>query len=318
MEVYGRRVKCPPGVVQEWELHHLTDTHIDDPDHARDTLKERIQHIKDTPNALWIGGGDYGSLIVPGDKRFGSGGHLKAEWAEHMSRLPDFYLERCEETFGPIADKCCGLIAGNHEATIGKNYHRGLVAELASELGNPSLYLGDRGWTALEFELGNSTRRLPLNVYSYHGWSGGRLKGRKALQAERDLGAWDADVYLLGHDHQPYAHVFWTQKLRKTKKGYQTVNLPKAHLNGGSWGYGQKPPSSDEEKIRWAKPHKAPGQSWLEGKNFRPESPDNPYLILHLDFGLPASESTNRNGRPAGIDLEVRWRANRHYLGEAA
>ena len=316
MEVYEKRVDVGGSITATYELHHLTDTHVDDVDHAKDLLDERIRHIADSPNALWIGGGDYASLIVPGDKRFGSGGHLKGEWAEHMSRLPDYYLDRCEETFGPIANKCAGLVAGNHEATIGKNYHRGMVAELASRLGDPSLYLGDRGWSALMFQSG--TRRLALNVFSYHGWSGGRLKGRKMIQAERDLGAWDADVFLLGHDHQPVAHMWWTQRIRKTKRGWQTINTPRAHLNGGSWGYGQKPPSSDADKLEWKKAAKAPGQSWVEGKNYRPEAPDNPYLEIHLDYGHGAGAKAVSEYRPAGFDLEIRWRGNRHYLGEAA
>ena len=122
----------------------------------------------------------------------------------------------------------------------------------------------------------------------------------------------------MGHDHQPMVHPFWTQKLRKTKRGYLTVNVPRVVLNGGSWGYGQKPPSSDDTKLAWAKASKVPGQSWIEGKNYRPEAPDNPYLVLHIDFGNPSEVDTNRKGRPAGIDLEPRWRANRHYLGDAA
>lgn len=319
MEVYEKRIVGNGQVVQQYELHHLTDLHRDDPDHAREALDERVRHIRDTPNAVWIGGGDYGSLILPGDKRFGSGGHLKGEWAEHMSRLPDYYLDVCTELLEPIADKCAALCGGNHEATIGKNYHRGVVAELASRLGDPALYLGDRGWCSLQFEKGaKSQSTLSLSVFQFHGWSAGRLKGRKLIQAERDLGSWDADVFCLGHDHQPLAHIFWTQKLRKTKRGYQTVNIPRAVLNGGSWGYGQKPPSSTAEKELWKQASKAPGQSWLEGKNFRPEAPDNPYLILHLDYGHGQMPKQNYVGRPSGIDLEVRWRGNRHYLGEAA
>ena len=294
------------------ELHPLTDLHIDDPDHAADHLEERIRHIADNPNAYWIGCGDYGSLIVPGDKRFGSGGHLRGEWLEHLSRLPDHYLDRAHEVLAPIADRCVGLVAGNHEATIGKNYHRGLVAELAMRLGRPDLYLGDSGWSILRFN--RLTRRVTFKAFTYHGWSAGRLKGRKQIQAERDLGAWSAHAFFLGHDHQPSGHIWYTQEAYDSNRGYALRDLPRAHINGGSWGYGQKPPSRANEKKAW-KPADAPGQSWLEGKNYRPEPPSNPYLLINVDTG--DHQTTRRLARPVGFDLEIRWPAKRfHYDGE--
>lgn len=314
MEAHLTEVACKGSTDRTFELHHLTDTHIDDPDHAAEVLQARINHIRDTPGALWLGGGDYASLILPGDKRFGSGGHLKNDWLEHMSRLPDFYLDRCAEVFGPIADKCVGLGAGNHEATIGRNFHRGVAAELAARLGNPALYLGDRGWCLIRFRRPTGHGTQTLRVFQYHGWSAGRLKGRKLLQAERDLGAWAADVFTVGHDHQPMAHLWYTQHAQQTKRGVVLINRPRAVLNGGSWGHGQKPPSDDATKRGWAQAAKAPGQSWVEGRNYRPEAPDNPYLLIHLDWG--GGSHTDR--RPMGFDLEVRWRGNRHTLGEAA
>jgi hypothetical protein len=291
------------------ELHPLTDLHIDDPDHAADHLARRIAHIRDTPNAYWVGCGDYGSLILPGDPRFGSGGHLRDEWREHLGRLPDFYLERCHEILSPIADKCLGLAAGNHEATVGKHYHRGLVPELAMSFGRPELYLGDRGWSILKFHRNN--RKTTLSAFVYHGWSTGRLKGRKHVQAERDLGAWAADVFFLGHDHQPAAALWYTQEAYGSKSGWALRDRPRAHVNGGSWGYGQKPPTPMREKSKW-KPHTAPGQSWVEGKNFRPDPPSNPYVIVHVDSG----DSKRESFRPAGFDLEIRWTAQRHHYGD--
>lgn len=306
MEICTTRVRVESSR-ETWELHPLGDTHIDDPDHAADALARRIEAIRDNPRALWAGVGDYGSLILPGDKRFGSGTHLKDEWLEHIGRLPDYYLDRCEEIFKPIADKCVGLIGGNHEATIGKNYHRGVVAELASRLGRPDLYLGDRGWSVIVFN--NGTRRLTLRLYTYHGWSAGRLKGRKAIQGERELGARDADVFFLGHDHQPDADLWWTESCEhSSKSGYYLRQRPRAVVNGGSWCYGQKPPTPDRDKKAW-RPADMPKQSWAAGKNFRPQPPSNPYLLLHIDHGAHG---------PAGIDMEISWRGDRFYMGDAA
>lgn len=286
---------------ETWTIHHLTDVHRDDPDHASDYFDRRVKEIAADPKAVWFGGGDYGSLIVPGDKRFGSGGHLKGEWLEHLTRLPDFYIEQTVKWMQPIADKCIGLIAGNHEATIGKNYHRGVVAEIASRLGRPELYLGDRGWSILQWEyLGRS---MSATVYGYHGWSAGRLKGRKALQAERDLGAWNADVFLLGHDHQPYADAWYTQEVYHSARNdaWNVRDRPRVVVNGGAWSHGQHPPRPADQPLS-----EAPGQSWLEGKNFRPQPPENPIILAHLDFGQSVDHKSGRKYKPASVSFEIR------------
>lgn len=308
MELAHTKVTCSKQS-ETFTIHHLTDLHDGSPDHAKEALDNRISMIANDPNALWIGGGDYGDLILPTDKRF-TPGVVADEWMDAMARIPDFYLERLTERLAPIADKCIGLVSGNHEATIGKNYHRGVAAELAMRLGIPTKYLGDRGWSIVTFERNES--RVPLRCYSYHGWSAGRLKGRKALQAERDLGAWNADAFFLGHDHQPYSDIWYTEETYGTKSGYMLRQRPRCVLNGGSWTFGQKHPSTETEKRAW-RPSTAPGQSWLEGKNFRPQPPCSPVLLVHLFFG--GGSKGNSKTRRAGFDFETRMLASTHYVG---
>lgn len=309
MELTQAEVSCS-STRETFSLHHLTDLHDGSPDHAQTELDERIKEISEDPKALWVGGGDYGDLILPGDKRF-TPGVVSSEYREYMARIPDYFLERLEDRLAPIADKCVGLAAGNHEATIGKNYHRGVAAELAKRLGVVQHYLGDRGWTVLQFR--KDKCMMPVSIYTYHGWSAGRLKGRKALQAERDIGAWNADVLLLGHDHQPYADVWWTEEVYHGRSGYRLRQRPRAVMNGGSWTYGQKPPSSKEEKLGW-RASSAPGQSWVEGKNFRPQPPSNPKILIHVDFGH-SKNGAHLEGRPASIAFEIRYLAETHYVG---
>lgn len=291
---------------ETFELHHLTDTHMDDHDFAEKELDERIEHIKNTPNALWIGGGDYHSLILPNDPRFQTGGQI-------VHRLPDVYVESVSEWFMPIRDKCVGFATGNHEATIGKHYHRGVGAEVARNLNVDELYLGYRGWCVLRFQL--RKRIVTMKAYQYHGWSSGRLKGRKALQAERDLGAWNADAFFLGHDHQPYSDLWWTEDVRANKGGHQIVQRPRAYINGGSWTYGQRPPESAARKIS-RKVSEIPNESWVEGKNFRPQPPSSPVLYVHVDFGSAAIARDDgvRQGRSAGIDFTIEQHGKRYHL----
>ena len=281
---------------QTFRVHHLTDTHIDDPDHARAELKERISEIEADPSAYWIGGGDYGSLILPGDRRFST--PLEAS----VHRIPDQYIERVAELFDPIKHKCLGLGTGNHEDTIAKHYHRGVGAELAMRLGIPEKYLGTRGWVVMRFK--KDKRGVTVKAYQYHGWSAGRLKGRKALQAERDVGAWRADAFFLGHDHSPYADVFWTQECYDTKVGYRLRNRPVAIINGGAWTYGQKAPLSENTK-KTLRASQWRNEAWVETRNFRPQPPVSPYLEIHVDFGH-SSRKDHDDGRPAGFSFETR------------
>lgn len=285
---------------QTFTIHHLTDLHRDDSDHAEKELAARVAEIQEDPFALWIGGGDYGSLILPNDPRFST------SRTDTAHRLPDRYIESMDDLIRPIKSKCLGLGTGNHEATIGKYYHRGVVPELASRLNIQEKYLGVRGWCVVVFEYGE--RRLPLKCFQYHGWSAGRLKGRKALQAERDLGAWNADAFFLGHDHQPYSDVWYTEECRGTKKGYQITQRPRAYINGGSWTYGQRPPMPNKESLKISE---FPNEAWVEGRNFRPQPPVSPVLLVHVDFGTS-------NHRPSGLDFETRMRAPTFHIGEAA
>jgi hypothetical protein len=296
-----------------WTIHHLTDLHVDDEDHAEKELEQRIKEIAADPFALWLGGGDYGSLIVPGDPRFSTG----PDGTVH--RIPDLYIERLEELFAPIADKCIGLGTGNHERTIMSRWHRGVAAELAMRLGIAEKYIGERGWALISFKGAKGAGRnsqQTFRCYQYHGWSAGRLKGRKALQAERDLGGWNADAFFLGHDHQPYADLFWTQEpYHASRKGWRLRTKPRSVINGGSWTYGQRPPA-DAATKRSRKASEWPSERWVESKNFRPQGPVSPILLVTIDFGHGAShngEGRKWEGRSMGYELEIRQLASPVY-----
>lgn len=289
-------------VTGSYRYHYLTDLHVGARDHAGDKLAERIKEIADDDNALWGGGGDFGDFILPGDKRFVP--DILDEEARHFAhRLPDLYVDRLKKLFEPIIDKCLFLGAGNHETVIGERFHRGIVPELASKLGRPELYTGYRGWAVARFKYGNENRSgsgVPVRFFHYHGWSGGRLKGRKALQAERDLGAWDADVICLGHDHQSYSDIWLTEELyHSSREGkYLIRHRPRVVINGGAWVGGQTDvhaPLTHEDAAYADTP------GWATRKNFRPERIGGPVLTINVDAGSGT--------RPAGATYSVETRS---------
>jgi hypothetical protein len=277
-------------------LHHLTDMHIDDRGHAKDQLAERIREIQDDPLALWTNGGDAANYIYPGDKRYRPG-MLPPEYALREGRALDYCIEQQVELFRPIMDKCVGFGIGNHESTLQRTWLRNPAVEVLIHLGRPDLYLGYKGWSQVVFTQSNT--KMPLSMYFYHGWSGGRLKGRKALQGERDLGHVDANIILLGHDHQQDCRLWYTDRLVGRKDGLKVRHDPRAIINGGSWVGDAREVASDPDVQVVSDDHT---QSWSSEKNFRYEGVGGPRLDIHVDHATGTT-------RTAGFEFELRWRS---------
>lgn len=299
MEIAASR-KLVSDTRSEFELHHLTDLHMDDKEHAGKELAARIERIKNNDRALWLGGGDYSSLILPGDPRGGDG------WGDDVppDRVPDWAVETTTELLMPIRDKCIGFGLGNHERTIQIKYHRGVVAEIAKNLSIPHLYLGMRGWAPVTFEkeLPNKSSKTSqtLKVYWYHGWSAGRSKSRKVLQEERDMGARGAHVHMVGHDHQPWISSWYQEDLvfDARNRCWKIRHSPVCFMNGGAWTYGQEAP--DRKKLS-KDTSEFGNSSWAEGKNYRPEPPRSPILHVEVDFGRSKKANRRDSGRGMGF-----------------
>jgi hypothetical protein len=300
-----RKTVEAPSVQTTFRFHHLTDLHHGAKGHATDALDERIAEIAADPFALWGGGGDYADLISWNDKRF-QPGMLPEDSHEHLGRLFDFSLDTLATRLAPIADKCCFLGDGNHERSWDIKFHRGFTAELARRLDLDRYVLGYRGWSVLNFQRANSGGRMPVKIFQYHGWSGGRLKGRKALQAERDIGAFDADIICLGHDHQAYADIFYTHSLRSSGGSWMPFKRPRVIVNGGSW-VGET--EIERERTADDPVYSTSAAQWAVTKNFRAEGIGGPIVDIHVDFGNGKNEKIGAKGRPGSVSYEIRRRS---------
>ena len=314
MEIAPSRHDCV-STHTEWELHHLTDLHLDERGFAEKELDARIERIKDNPRALWAGGGDYGGLILPGDPRSGDG------WGDDVppARIPDYVVEVVTEKLLPIRDKCIGFGIGNHERTVQLKFHRGVGAEIAANLGVSHLYLGMRGWMPVTFGLRvgtgekKPTKTMTLKVYWHHGWSAGRSKSRKVLHEERDLGARGAHVHLVGHDHQPWINTWYEEDIYfdSRNRKWKIRHMPVCFMNGGSWQLGQEPPAKGKVAR---KASEVPNDSWVESKNYRPEPPRSPVLHVLVDFGAGKDRANRNAGRPQGFDFREEMSSPRFYV----
>jgi len=107
-------------------------------------------------------------------------------------------VEDLAEILRPLTEKIYGVLSGNHYY----EYATGVTSDqyLCELLEVP--YCGPVGVFRVTFNLGGSVKNLVIWSHHSGGSSGGRTLGGSVNALLRQENAWDADVYLLGHDHR--------------------------------------------------------------------------------------------------------------------
>lgn len=190
----------------------LFDIHIGHRDCNEKALQRVIDFIAETPNAYWIGGGDYCDFVRVNDPRFQPEAY--ADWIQvkHLGDVARAQRDRFLDLIEPIAGKCLGLLCGNHEETIHRYSERRIYDEIVmgvkERAGLPpehQLALGYSGFLWLDFALnaeGEKRQAVHSVVFDlHHGHVGGRLKGAKGLNLQREMWYSRADIMLRGHSH---------------------------------------------------------------------------------------------------------------------
>ena len=188
----------------------LGDIHIGHAACDESRLQARVQEIKER-GWYFIGMGDLCEFIPVRDPRFTLDG--LADWVEvqHLGDIVSHERARLMRILEPIADRCLGMVSGNHERKILDYYERDVHREMLEEIRRAAgwdakrdLDLGVGGWLRLRFYRSENDRRegvFTVKMIAHHGFTGGRLAGAKALSLQRWLWTHDADVILFGHSH---------------------------------------------------------------------------------------------------------------------
>ncbi len=189
----------------------LSDVHIGAKECDEKRLKAVVNYIASDPNIYWIGLGDYCDFITRKDPRFSVGG--LADWIEvpDLADLAAAQRDRFLEIVEPIAGKCLAMVQGNHETSIERHYERAIYLDIVNGVKEAGGHTNDlalyyNGWLWLSFyrsEEGARRKQHTKDVkfYLHHGFGGGRLAGGKALNMQRMLWAYSADIVLMGHTH---------------------------------------------------------------------------------------------------------------------
>ena len=245
-----------PRELESVELHIFADEHIGDELCDMKRLMERIEYVKNTPNAYCILNGD---LLDNATKT--SIGDTYTQVFNPMEQLA-----KAVELFSPIASKCLCITHGNHENRTYKNEGINLSRLMAEQLGLGDKYtptsavlfirVGEDSSGKKETNGSGKYRQICYTMYVLHGsGSGGRKEGSKANRLAEMSSIIDCDIYLHGHTHLP---LVMKQGFHRIDPRNSTVsNVTKLYVNTASnlnyGGYGEaqefKPSSKDTPII---------------------------------------------------------------------
>jgi hypothetical protein len=180
-----------------FRLHYISDIHEGNSGHDRNALRRDVNMIKDDPNAIWFGGGDYADCIVTSDSKRWDPKAIAPEYFPHLDNLVTKQFETVKRELLPIKDKCVGLHDGNHEASIRRKYHVDHVNAWAAEWGVP--HLKNLALTRLTFR--RKDHSSTFIVFSSHSSIAGRNTGGKINRLTNLMSSFDADIYMVGHGH---------------------------------------------------------------------------------------------------------------------
>lgn len=192
-----------PRELESAELHIFADEHIGDEHSDIKRVIERIEYVKNTPNAYCIMNGD---ILDNATKT--SIGDTYAQVFNPMEQL-----QRAIELFSPIKDKILCITHGNHENRTYKKEGINISYLIAKQLGLEDRYsptsavlfirLGKNSSGLKETNGSGQHRQICYTIYTLHGSGGGRKEGAKAIRLADMASIIDTDIYIHSHTHLP-------------------------------------------------------------------------------------------------------------------
>jgi hypothetical protein len=237
-----------PRELESVELHTFADEHIGDENSDIKRVMERIEYVKNTPNAYCIMNGD-----IMDNATKTSIGDTYTQVLNPMDQLA-----KAVTLFEPIKDKILCITHGNHENRTYKKEGINLSRLIANQLGLADRYTPTSAALFIRFGNGHSStrnRKVCYTLYVLHGSGGGRKEGAKAIRLADMASIIDTDIYIHSHTHLPMVmkqafHRIDTANSAVALVDKMFVNTA-ANLNYGGYGEAQefKPSSKDTPVI---------------------------------------------------------------------
>ena len=249
-----RIIKCDlPTELPILELHIFADEHVGDEHCDMQSLKDRIEYVRNTPHAYAVLNGD---LMDNATKT--SIGDTYANVFNPMEQIEQAYT-----LFSPIQDKILAITHGNHEARTYRKEGIDLSAILAARLGHIERYSPTSALVFLRFgertgckESNGSgkNRKLCYTLYMLHGSGGGRKEGAKAIRLADMASIIDTDIYIHSHTHLPMVMKQAFHRIDPRNNAVAIVDKlfvnTASNLNYGGYGEAQEfKPSSKKTPV---------------------------------------------------------------------
>ena len=210
----------------------MSDLHIGDFNCDYRLILERIEYIKNTPNAYCILDGDLMDSAICSSIGDTYGANLQ----------PMEQLKHCVKLFEPIKDKILAVLPGNHENRIYKSDGLDITELMCSQLGIHSKYSPTTALVFVRFGKNQKGRPQCYTLYVTHGSGGGRKEGGKVNRLADLASIVDADIYIHGHTHLPL--VFKEAFYRVNSANSSVALTEKLFVNSAAFltygGYGDK------------------------------------------------------------------------------
>ena len=189
-------IRCNLPYAEQIEVYPMADLHIGDSQCDYKSILERIEHIKNTPNAYCILDGDLMDTAICSSIGDTYGANLQ----------PMEQLKHCVKLFEPIKDKILCVLPGNHENRVYKTDGLDITEIMCSQLGIPDKYSPTTALLFIRFgkqASKNHGRPQLYTIYVTHGSGGGRKEGGKVNRLADLASIVDADIYIHAHTHLP-------------------------------------------------------------------------------------------------------------------
>lgn len=230
-----KAIRCDLPDWKEIEVHPLADLHIGDSMSDARLITERIEYIKNKPNAYCILDGDLMDTAICSSIGDTYGANLQ----------PMEQLKLCVSLFEPIKDKILAVLPGNHENRVYKSDGLDMTELMCAQLGIPQKYSPTTALLFIRFgKSSGHTHNRPIRytVYVTHGSGGGRREGGKVNRLADLAAIVDCDIYLHAHTHLPL--VFRQSYFRVSEANSTVYQTDKLFVNCSAaldyGGYGDK------------------------------------------------------------------------------
>lgn len=239
-----KAIRCDLPTDGAIEVHPMSDLHIGDAQCDYKAILEKIEYIKNTPNAYCILDGDLMDTAIASS--------IGDTYAANLQPMEQ--LKHCVKLFEPIKGKILAVLSGNHENRVYKADGIDLTEVMCAQLGIPEKYSPTTALLFLRFGKNKEHRKDGKQLYTIyvtHGSGGGRKEGGKINRLADLACIVDADIYITGHTHLPV--IFRESYFRVSSGNSSVAPVDKLFINTAAYldygGYGDKQGFKPASKI---------------------------------------------------------------------